>query len=319
MMKEQVYACPTHLLRSSNTLQVQMELRHLRYFVAVAEELHFGRAAQRLHIAQQPLSRQISQLEDELGVQLFYRTKRTVRLTEVGEVFLTEARKTLSQAEQTILLAQQTSRGEIGRLAVGFTGAALNSLLPQIVRKFKDCHPKIEVVLERLHTQEQVIALRSQQLDVGFLHPPISDTILLRETIHREQLVVMLPDTHPLAAGAPHSVAIADLAHEAFILFPRRVGPVLYDRIISFCQQAGFSPNIVQEVVPQQTILGLVAVGLGISLIHASAQHVGQRGVVARPLQEPTPELELAIAWHPDTTNPALEKFLQVVREITQQ
>lgn len=296
-----------------------MELRHLRYFVAVAEELHFGRAAQRLHIAQQPLSRQIRQLEAELDVQLLYRTKRTVRLTEVGEVFLSEARKTLSQAKQAIVLARQTSRGEIGRLAVGFTGAALNSILPQVVRSFKNCYPKIEIVLERFHTQEQVAALRSQQLHIGFLHPPIADTILWRETIHREPLVVMLPDAHPLAAGAPDPVSIQDLAREAFILFPRRVGAILYDQIISFCQQAGFSPNIVQEVVPQQTILGLVAVGLGISLIHASAQHVGQRGVVARPLQEATPELELAIAWHPDGTNPAVENFLQVVRGIAQQ
>jgi DNA-binding transcriptional LysR family regulator len=294
-----------------------MELRHLNYFVAVAEELHFGRAAQRLDMAQQPLSRQISRLENELGIRLFYRTKRTVRLTEVGEVFLVEARKTLSQAEQAVLLAQQANRGEIGRLAVGFTGSALNSVLPQVIRRFKDCYPKIEIALEGLQTNEQVVALLSGQLHIGFLHPPISDKTLVRETIHREQLVVMLPDTHFLAEGAPNSISITDLAGEAFILFPRRVGPILYDQIISFCQQAGFSPNVVQEAVPQQTILGLVAAGLGISVIHASTQHLGQRGVVAKYLKEATPELELAIAWHPDATNPALAKFLQMVREVS--
>ncbi|MBE9171389.1 LysR family transcriptional regulator [Pleurocapsales cyanobacterium LEGE 06147] len=294
-----------------------MELRHLRYFVAVAEELHFGRAAQRLHMAQQPLSRQIRNLEDELGVQLFYRTKRTVRLTEIGAVFLAEVKKTLKQAEQAISLAQQTSRGEIGRLAIGFTGSALNTVLPQIVRQFKTRYPKVELVLESLRTNEQVIALLSGQIQVGLLHPPIAaDAILVLKTLYCEQLVVALPNTHPLARGTPEPISIRDLASESFILFPRRVGPFLYDQIVSFCQQRGFSPNVVQEVVPQQTILGLVAVGIGVSLIHASASCIGQSGVVVRHLIEPTPELELAIAWHPETTNPALSGFLEVVGEI---
>ena len=188
-----------------------MELRHLRYFMAVAEELHFGRAARRLDITQQPLSRQISQLEDELGVKLFHRTKRTVLLTEVGEVFLTEARKTLSQAEQAISLAQQTSKGEIGRLAVGFTGSALNNLLPQVVRQFKDYYPKIDLALSGLQTNEQVAALLSERIHVGLLHPPIADTTLVLETISCEPLIAMLPDTHPLANGAPNPISIKQL------------------------------------------------------------------------------------------------------------
>lgn len=293
-----------------------MELRHLRYFVAVAEELHFGRAAQQLHIAQQPLSRQIRDLEAELGVELFLRTKRTVRLTEVGQVFLTEARKTLKQAENAILLAQRTNRGEIGRLAIGFTGPALNSVLPKIVRRFKELYPKVDLALERLQTNEQVEALTSGRIHAGLLHPPVDDDILILETIHRENLVLILPDTHPLAEGAPAPISLKDLANEPFILFPRHVGPVLYDQIIGLCQQAGFSPNVVLEVIPQQTILGLVSAEIGITLIHASVQALGQPGVVLRGLVEPTPELELAVAWSSDATNPVLPSFLEVVREV---
>lgn len=293
-----------------------MELRHLRYFVAVAEELHFGRAAQRLHIAQQPLSRQIRDLEAELAVQLFHRTKRTVRLTEVGQAFLTEARKTLRQAEQAVLIAQQVNRGEIGQFAVGFTGPALNSVLPKIIRLFKEQHPQVKLALERLQTPEQVDALMHSQIQVGLLHPPIENDTLILETIQREGLVVVLPDTHPLAQNTPDPISVRELVNESFILYPRQVGPVLYDHIINLCQQAGFSPKVVQEVVPQQTILGLVSAEIGVSLLHASAQAITPAGVVIRELVEPTPELELAIAWHPETTNPVLPAFLAIARKV---
>ena len=244
-----------------------MELRHLRYFVAVAEELHFGRAAKRLCITQQPLSRQIKDLERELGVELFYRTKRTVRLTEVGEVFLAETRKTLQQAEYAVYLAKQAKQGKIGRLTIGFTGSALNIVLPAAIRQFKKLYPQIDLTLERLQTIEQVEALNNKQIDLGLLHPPIDDDTLILETIYLEQLVVALPDNHPLAKDTSVPISLKHLANEPFILFPRQFGSVLYDRIINLCQQAGFSPNIVQEAIPQQTILGLVAAGIGISLI----------------------------------------------------
>lgn len=293
-----------------------MELRHLRYFVAVAEELHFGRAAQRLHMAQQPLSRQIRDLETELQVQLLHRTKRTVRLTEVGQVFLTEARKTLQQAEQAILAAQRTSRGEIGQFTVGFTGPALNTVLPRIVRLFKQRYPQVELALERLQTPQQVEALMQGQIQAGLLHPPIENNTLILEVIHREGLVAVLPDTHPLAQDPSHPISIRELVNESFILYPRQIGPVLYDRIIHLCQQAGFSPKIVQEVAPQQTILGLVSAAVGISLLHASAQAIAPAGVVIRELLEPTPELELGIAWHPDSTNPVLPAFFAIAQEV---
>lgn len=293
-----------------------MELRHLRYFVAVAEELHFGRAAKRLQMAQQPLSRQIHELEAEIEVQLFHRTKRTVRLTEAGKVFLIEAQKTLQQANQAVFLAQQTHRGEQGQLSIGFTGAALNSILPKAVRRFKEHNPQIKLVLERLQTNEQVEALSVDHIQIGLLHPPIKTDSLVVETLYREKLVVFLPDSHVLAHEAAEPLSIKALSGEPFIFYPRQVGPVLYDQVIGLCQQAGFNPNVVQEAFPQHTILGLVSTGIGVTLLHASAQAVVPPGVIIRELLEPTPELELAVAWHLDTTNPVLSNFLAVIREV---
>ncbi|MEM7759391.1 MAG: LysR family transcriptional regulator [Cyanobacteria bacterium P01_A01_bin.40] len=291
-----------------------MELRHLRYFVAVAEELHFGRAAKRLCMTQQPLSRQIKDLEDELGVNLFYRTKRTVRLTEVGQIFLEETRKTLKQADYAVDLVKQASQGKIGRIAIGFTGSTLNIVLPTAVRQFKKLYPQVELILKRLQTLEQVEALLSKQIDVGLLHPPIDENNLILETIYQEPLVIALPDTHPLAKDSSTAISSKQLADESFILFPRHIGSILYDQIINFCQQAGFSPNVVQEAFPQQTILGLVAAGIGISLMHSSVQSLGRSGVVFKNLIEPTPMLETAVAWSSNSTNLALPAFIEIVR-----
>lgn len=293
-----------------------MELRHLRYFVAVAEELHFGRAAKRLRMSQQPLSRQIRQLESELDVVLFQRTKRTVRLTEAGKAFWQEAQKTLRQANHTIAVAQQVGRGEAGHLQIGFTGPILNSVLPTIVRQFKARYPDVNLALNRLSTVEQIDALLKEDIQVGLLHPPIDAPSLTQEVIHREPLIAAIPDIHPLSQDSLGSISVKALMNEPFILFPRQVGPTLYDAIISFCQQSGFSPTVVQEAFPQQTILGLVSSGLGVSLIHASIERIQQRGVVTRSLKETTPQLESAIVWSPDTTHPAFLKFIEVTREI---
>ena len=294
-----------------------MELRHLRYFVAVAEELHFGRAAKRLCLTQQPLSRQIKDLEEELGVELFYRTKRTVRLTEVGEIFLTETRKTLQQADRAVLIVKQASQGKIGRITVGFTGSALNIVLPNAVRQFKQLYPQIDLTLKRMQTPEQLLALDNGQIDLGLLHPPINDDGLILETIYREQLVVALPDNHSLAKDRSKPISLQQLAKESFILFPRHIGSVLYDRIINLCQQAGFNPKILQEAIPQQTILGLVAAGIGISLIYSSVKTLGRHGVVFRDLIETTPVLETAVVWNSHSTNPVLPSFVEIVRQIS--
>ncbi len=293
-----------------------MELRHLRYFVMVAEELHFGRAAQRLHIAQQPLSRQIQSLEQELGVQLLHRTKRTVRLTELGQLFLVEARKILRQTEQAVQLVQQVSRGDRGHLTVGFTGPALNTVLPQAVRQFRTQYPHIQLTLQRMLPNEQVNALKSGNIDIGLLHAPLDDDTLLLQIVHQESLVVMLPNTHPLASEPLEPLSISQLANEPFILFPRHVWMSLYDDIISFCRQAGFSPNVVQEALPQETIVGLVRIGIGITLIHASAQGISQPGVVCRPLIEPTPQIQVALAWQVEASNPILPAFIDSISTV---
>ena len=292
-----------------------MELRHLRYFVAVAEELHFGRAARRLQMTQQPLSRQIADLEAELEVKLFHRTKRMIRLTEAGKAFLPEVQKVLAQSDRSVAIARRVDLGEAGELQIGFTGPILNSVLPTIVRQFQSQFPDISLDLKRLQTNEQVQALLEGEIHIGLLHPPINTQAIAWEVIYCEPVIAVLPDIHPLAEDAPQPLSIADLAGEPLILFPRRIGPVLYDAIVSFCQQAGFSPRIVREAFPQQTILGLVAAGLGVSLIHASVQHVRQRGTIARPLKEATPLLESAIAWHSQATHPALSHFIDIVRE----
>lgn len=294
-----------------------MELRHLRYFIAVAEELHFGRAAERLHIAQQPLSRQIRNLELELGVSLFHRTKRTVRLTEAGKAFWKEAQKTLEQAQHAIDVAQKIEHGEAGHLHIGFTGPILNSVLPTIVRQFKHCYPNIHLELKRLSTEEQVQALLNEDIHVGLLHPPIETPSLRQEVIYQEPLIAVVPDIHPLVQTTSQPMSVQELANEPFILFPRSIGPALYDSIISFCQQAGFSPAIAQEAFPQQTILGLVASGIGVSLIHASVKRIQQQGVVTRSLIEATPQLASAIVWPSDTTHPAVNKLLEVTKELS--
>lgn len=295
-----------------------MELRHLRYFVAAAEELHFGRAARRLHMSQQPLSRQIRNLEDELEVQLFHRTKRTVRLTAAGAAFLREAQKTLTQAEYAMSIARRVNNGESGLFRVGFSGLVLNGVMPAIVRQFKASFLDVHLELTRIQTNEQVKALIEGEIHAGLLHPPIDTASLSYEVIYKEPLLAVIPDTHPLAKDAPLPISVTAFAQEPIVIFPRKLGPVLYDSILRFCQEAGFSPNIAQEAFPQRTILGLVAAGVGSTLIHATAWQIRQQGTVTRQLIEQTPMVQTAIAWPSDTMHPALPHFLKVARELSQ-
>lgn len=294
-----------------------MELRHLRYFVVVAEELSFTRAAQKLFIAQPPLSQQIRKLESELGVTLFDRTKRTVSLTRAGEAFLEETRRVLEQVERAVTTTRRVGRGEIGQLNVGFTGPALNSVLPRVLGAFRHHYPEVNLELHELRTVEQVEALTEGHLHVGLLNPPVEVDTLVLEILHREGLVVVLPETHKLASGMPGPIPLRALSGEPLILFPRRIGPKLFDEIIGMFRGASLDPNVVQEIVPQQTILALVALGFGITLLPSSVENVGRRGLIFRALVEPTPEVEVAVAWRAGATHPALRSFLQVVRSVT--
>lgn len=294
-----------------------IELRHLRYFVAVAEELHFGRAAERLHMAQPPLSQQIRQLEEYLGFQLFYRTKRSVQLTEAGQQFLDDTRKLLRQLEQAIETGRQISRGERGQLVIGFVSSAAYNVLPLILRAFRNQVPEVRLELHEMATNEQLQWLREGKIDIGFLRPPVEDKTLHLQTIVREPMVVALPETHPLAAES--QIALATLANESFILFPRLLSPRAYDQIISLCQQAGFSPKVVQEAMQMQTIVSLVAGNIGIAIVPISLQNMQRTGVIYKPLAEPAPCAEVAVAWRSNDTSASVQQFLTIVQQTMQQ
>lgn len=291
-----------------------MELRHLRYFVTLAEELHFRRAAERLHMAQPPLSQQIRQLETELGFQLLYRTKRTVQLTEAGEAFLTQSRRILQQLEQAIEIGRQISRGEMGQLAIGFVSSAAYNVLPEILRAFRTCFPEVVLELHELTSDQQLHWLRERRIDVGFVRPPVGDEAFSSEIIFQEPLMVALPETHPLAQEA--QVSLRSLSHQPFILFPRSLAPGLYDQIITLCQQADFSPTVAQEAIQMQTIVSLVAAEMGVAIVPASLQNLQRTGVVYKAVQEPTPQVAVASIWRHDDLSATVQRFLEITRQV---
>ncbi|WP_293336536.1 LysR family transcriptional regulator [Microcoleus sp. CAWBG58] len=291
-----------------------MELRHLRYFIAVAEELNFTRAAERLHMAQPPLSQQIQHLEAELGFQLFRRTKRTVMLTEAGQVFFEESQKILLQVDRAIQLGKQTSRGELGQLTVGFVSSAAHNVVPAILQAFRTRFPAVKLELHELTTNEQLQRLREGRIDIGFVRPPIEEDGINSEIVFREPLIVALPETHPSADRAV--IELRELSAEPFILFPRSLAPGLYDPIVSLCQQAGFSPIAGQEAIQMQTIISLVAAEMGVAIVPASMQNFQRTGVVYKHLQEPSPIVSIALIWR-DNPTPAVQRFLQTARDLS--
>jgi DNA-binding transcriptional LysR family regulator len=290
-----------------------MELRHLRYFVAVAEELHFGHAAQKLGMAQPPLSQQIRRLELEIGVQLLQRTKRRVQLTEAGRSFLEGAREALSQVDHAVEVAQRASRGEVGKLAIGFLGAAASSLLPSILVAFRRRYPDVELKLHELKTSELIAALRDRQVQVGLVRLPVYDELLAVEPILREELVVALPERHALASRA--RISLRDLAQEAFLMPPRELAPSFHEQVLNLCHQAGFAPKLGAEASQLQTIINLVAAGMGVTLVAESVRNLAGRGVVFKRLPEPAPMVEVGVAWRRDACSEVLSAFLNVVRE----
>jgi DNA-binding transcriptional LysR family regulator len=292
-----------------------IELRHLRYFIAVAEELHFGRAAARLHMAQPPLSQQIRQLEEELGFQLFHRTKRSVQLTEAGAVFLAECQRIVQQLEQAVQLGQQVSRGERGQLVLGFVSSAAYSVLPTLLQTFRAAAPEVSLELHELTTDQQVQWLRDRRMDVGLVRPPIDEPNFCLMPLFEEPLVVALPQPHPLAQQPV--VSLQDLAGKPFILFPRPLAPGLYDQIISLCQQGGFSPTIVQEAIQMQTIISLVAADMGVAIVPLSLQNLQRTGVVYRELKEPTPKAAIALLTRQSDPSPTVQRFLAIAQKNT--
>lgn len=292
-----------------------MELRHLRYFVAVAEELHFGRAAERLGIAQPPLSQQIKSLETEIGTPLLLRTKRHTELTAAGISFLADARQILARTEQATHTARRAARGEIGQLVVGFVNSAVYGELTTIFRLMRQRYPDITLVLHDLTSEEQVAAVKAHQIDVGLVRPPIADAAPLQlRTVYREPFFIALPRGHRLVKEK--QLSMKWLAQESFIAVPRHLGPGFYDQFIRLCSQAGFTPKVVQEAHSTQTIVSLVASGMGIAVVPGSMENFQRTGVVYRPLKPPAPTTELAAMWRPDDPSPALKTFLKLVWEV---
>jgi DNA-binding transcriptional LysR family regulator len=292
---------------------MDLEMRYFEYFLAVAEELNFSRAAERLNIAQPPLSQQIQRLEKKLGVQLFERTNRRVQLTEAGKIFLEEASKTIAQAEMAVKTVQRAARGEVGKLVVGFVGSSAYGFLPTAVRTFRERFPDVELTLKELTTMEQVAALKAEVLDLGFLRPPIFEEELEQQSVLKEPFLIALSEKHRLAGLT--KINPQDLAQEPFILVPRTLAPGFYNQMISICAQAGFHPQKVQEAIQFHVIVSLVAAGLGIAFVPASIQTFQRSDVVYRPLEEVTTQAEIVAVWRRKSSSIVLRSFLQVVLE----
>jgi DNA-binding transcriptional LysR family regulator len=290
-------------------MSVRVELRHLRYFVALAEDLHFGAAARRLRIAQPSLSQQIRSLEKELGVTLLERANRGTKLTEAGAVYLLEARAILASVETAATDARRAERGEVGRLAIGFLSLAALDVLPPLLERFRKINPDVSITLLEQSTEEQMRGVLDGTLDLGIVREPAPSELIASRHLLRDAQVVAVPATHRLAAN--RKIAMEQLRDEAFILFPRTEGTAMYDRIISACAHAGFSPRVVQEARIVTTMIGLVAAGLGVAILPSIAARVGQPAVIYLPLA-PRLMLDTRLIWHPGTfqAKPAVRAFL---------
>jgi DNA-binding transcriptional LysR family regulator len=293
----------------------EIDLRRLRYFVVVAEELHFTRAAERLHIAQPPLSYQIQQLERELGVQLFERTRHHVQLTDAGRALLNEAYRLFGQVEQTVRIVQRIGHGEVGLLTLGFVPSASNNILPAILRTFRERFPEVRLFLKELSPDELVSGLLEQRLDVGFLYLPCKEHMLETRPVLRESLLAVLPLNHPLAAYP--EIPLQALIDDFFIVPSRYTSvPGLFTHILEACRQAGFVPKMAQEAWLMQTIIGLVAANMGVALVPSSVQNLHRTGVVYKSLQGVPVQVEMGIIWRRGETLPILQRFLRLVDEI---
>ena len=294
-----------------------MDLRRLKYFVTVAEELHFGRAAKRLHITQPPLSQQIQLLEHELDMMLFNRTRRRVELTSIGKVFLVEARALLKQSDDAVARTRRVQRGEAGRLSIGWMPWSVLTPLPFMIREFCQRFPEVHLDVHSLSAEGQLEALHEGTIDAGFVlwisdfGLPSRTGPLKTEIVLKPPLVVVVPQNHRFAAAG--RVELADLTNEPYILFKRESGQVFYDYVISFYQRNGLRLNIRHEADHPSTVLGLVAAGLGITILPFTSTHAIP-GVVCCDLPAASPQLEIALTWRPQNESTLLANFTETIR-----
>ncbi len=291
-----------------------VELRHLRYFVAVAEELHFGRAAELLRISQPPLSQQIQALEQELGVRLFDRTNRRVSLTDAGRLFLDETRRTLAQVDKSVDVVRRAEQGEIGELQVGFTSSApFTSILPRAILAFRQAFPAVHLALQEMTSKQVIDAVQDETLQVGMIRPFALPPGLQTVELFSEPLVALMHTGHSLAEAGEEGLALAELADEPFVFFPRSYGTGLYDQLLNLARQAGFSPRIAQEANEALTIIGLVAAGLGVSVLPASFRRIRIDGVRFRTLLDKDATTAVWLVKRRQEQSPLAQAFMDLV------
>jgi DNA-binding transcriptional LysR family regulator len=294
---------------------MNVELRQLRYFVAVAEEMHFGRAARRLHMTQPPLSQAIQALEAQLGTPLFSRTRRSVALTAAGQTLLPEVQRLLQQVEGLANLAQSAAAGESGRLSIAFVPMADYSVLPTALREFRTALPSVHLDLQEATTDIQIELLASGRIDIGFLLPPLPDKLKADVDylpLTSEPLVLALPEG---TANTKTRLSLKRCADLPLIIFPRRMSPSFHDQILACLREAGLSPRIGQEAIQMQTIVSLVSAGMGFALVPQSVSNMKRPGVEYRTMQETSPWVEIGLAWRRDNASPVLSAFLELMRK----
>ena len=292
-----------------------MELRQLRYFIAVAEEQSFSRAAVRLHVSQPPLSMHVKGLEDELGIRLFHRSNRGVALTPAGQVFYDEIRSVLRRLDQARIKAQNAGNGERGTLSVGFVSIADYGVLPPALKRFREQFPHVEVHLHELTTDAQTREIRAGRLDIGIGLAPVDEVDLTFETVLRERLLLAAPTGHRLIKS-DGAVRLKAFSNESFIIPPRDIAPGLYDLIISQCRASGFTPKINQHARQMQTVIGLVASGMGFALVPSSVKNLKRAGVQYRALRGATDSVELGMLRARDEDGPLGNHFVAVLKDV---
>jgi DNA-binding transcriptional LysR family regulator len=290
-----------------------IELRHLRYFVAVAEELHFGRAALRLHLAQPPLSQQIRKLEEILGHPLFLRTSRAVKLTSAGEIFLERARRTLRNVQEDMDEARSIGRGEEGFLRVGFIGSAMLTALPDMLGRYRRLYPKVNLQLHEAHTSDIVQNLLKGELDAGFLRDGGQISGLEVEPLFSEPFIAVLPKKHPLARHK--AISTKELRDEPFVFFTPSAGTLAYEKTVSLCEEQGFRPRVVQEAPQWLTIMRLVGAGLGVTIAPACVKQVATPNVACLSLRRAMVQSDIELAYRATEDRAIVEAIASVARQ----